>query len=177
MCIRDSLYRDNRLNEIHEGTTGIQSLDLLGRKVFKDGGAALGVWMSEMGATVTEAEPDAELSELADALGSAIDRLGATAAVLGKEAAKGRIERALANSAVFLDMCGHTAVAWMWLRMALAARGAVASGGAEADRPFYEGKLAACRWFFRWELPSTVAQAELLQSLEATPIEMGEEHS
>lgn len=115
------------------------------------------------------------MNEFADALGAAVDRLGATAAALGREAANGRIERALANSAVFLDMCGHTAVAWMWLRMALAARSALASGGVEPDRSFHEGKLAACRWFFRWELPATVTQAELLQSLDATPIETGAE--
>ena len=171
----ERLYRDNRLNEIHEGTTGIQSLDLLGRKVFKDGGEGLGLWMAEMSITVAEAATDPELSEFADALGSAVDRLGATAAVLGTEAAEGRVERALANSAVFLDMCGHTAVAWMWLRMAVTARKELASGELDADRSFYEGKLAACRWFFRWELPTTVAQADLLQSLEGTPFEMGEE--
>jgi butyryl-CoA dehydrogenase len=170
----ERMYRDNRLNEIHEGTTGIQSLDLLGRKVLRDGGAALGSWIGEMLSTAAEAAGEEVLAEYGAALSAAARRVEETAAALGAEAAAGRIERAMANSVVFLDMCGHVAVAWMWLRMALVAARNLPSS-AETERPFYHGKLAACRFFYRWELPKTEAQADLLIGLETTPLEVAED--
>lgn len=163
----ERLYRDNRLNEIHEGTTGIQSLDLLGRKVMQDQGAALKQLMQAMLESVTEAVSVPQLAEYGGALAQAVDRLARTTQALAMEAAQGRRDRFLANSAVYLDMAGHTVVAWMWLRMALVAARALPDA-AEIDQAFYRGKLRAARYFFHWELPKTVAQAALLQSLDDT---------
>ncbi len=163
----ERMYRDNRLNEIHEGTTGIQSIDLLARKVMRDNGEALQLLLKEMLATVEVVKDVPELGEYAVSLGEAIQRIADTTLALAAEASAGRTERFLANSAVYLDMLGHVVVAWMWLRMAIAAWKAL-PGAAPVDVPFYRGKLRAARYFFRWELPRTRTQAELLQSLDDT---------
>jgi butyryl-CoA dehydrogenase len=77
------------------------------------------------------------------------------------------VERALANASVYLEALGHVVVAWMWLRQALAATRALPDArGADAD--FYLGKLAACSYFFRWELPRIGPQLALLDSLDST---------
>ncbi len=160
----EQYYRDARLNPIHEGTNGVQAIDLLGRKVGMEDGAAFALLVREMGRTA-DAAGTAGLSEYADALGGAIARAGETTAAL--LAARGDMALALANASVYLDMLGHTVVAWMWLRQALAATEG-ARGATGTERDFYDGKLAACRYFFRWELPKTEAQAALLQSLDDT---------
>jgi len=80
------------------------------------------------------------------------------------------VERALANASVYLESMGHVVVAWMWLRQALAAtRGLRGARGPDAD--FYNGKLAACRYFFRWELPKIGPQLSLLDSLDSTTVD------
>jgi butyryl-CoA dehydrogenase len=163
----ERLYRDNRLNEIHEGTTGIQSLDLLGRKVVQDGGSALKLMLAEMTDTASRAEDAEPLREYSVALRQAIDRIESTTASLIGEYSAGRTERFLANSVIYLEMCGHSVVAWMWLRMALAAQKELAEGHS-GDESFLKGKLRACRYFYRFELPKTIAQADLLQSLDDT---------
>jgi len=98
-------------------------------------------------------------------LGQATERLMATTRRVG-EAAAHDVERGLANASVYLEAMGHVVVAWMWLRQAVAATRALGSArGEEAD--FYQGKLAACRYFFRWELPRIGPQLALLDSLDS----------
>lgn len=165
----ERLWRDNRLNPIHEGTFGIQSLDLLGRKIFADQGKALALLAEEMQKTIQAAPPAFE--EEAAALANAIALVSKTVAVLGRAAAGNQLDQALANSAVFLEMLGHVVVAWLWLRQASVAeeKAKDATGDLAA---FYDGKRRACRYFFRWELPKIRPQAELLQSLDQTCAEM-----
>lgn len=165
----ERLYRDNRLNPIHEGTFGIQSLDLLGRKVLGDQGKALSLLAEEIFATINAAPP--ALAEEAGALGGAIALVSETVAVLGRAAAGNQLDHALANSAVFLELLGHVVVAWLWLRMAIAAEAALPKATGEAAA-FLDGKRRACRYFFRWELPKIRPQAALLQSLDQTCAEM-----
>ena len=169
----EQFYRDNRLNPIHEGTHGIQGLDLLGRKVTMHEGAALKLLGREVQKTVQEAGAVPELQEHALALGAAITEVGITtrllAETLGRDA-----DAALANSSVYLEMFGHTVLAWIWLRQAIAvSRGLTLQNAADED--FYRGKLAAARYFFKWELPKTQAQHALLRALEPTCREMKEE--
>ena len=157
-------YRDNRLNPIHEGTNGIQAIDLLGRKAVMQDGAALALLRREIMETVEAGRGSARLAEYAEALAEALDRLDRVTAILAAHMAEDA-EAGLANASVYLAMTGHTVIAWIWLRQALVAERGLAAGasGAEA-RDFYEGKLAACRYFFRWELPATATQAALLES-------------
>ncbi len=164
-------YRDNRLNPIHEGTNGIQGLDLLGRKVTMHSGAAFRLLLSKFAETVTQAQPIAELAEFAQALKSASDTAAQVTQKLAHTAMQGKVDLFLANAHLYLDMLGHTTIAWIWLRQALCAQQA-ASGASTTDRAFYEGKRRACQYFFRHELPKAARQAELLASLDDTCLDM-----
>jgi butyryl-CoA dehydrogenase len=98
-----------------------------------------------------------------------MERLVATTMRLGEAAARD-VELGLANASVYLEAMGHVVVAWMWLRQAVAATSALGSPRGE-DADFYRGKLAACRYFFRWELPRIGPQLALLDSLDSTCLE------
>ncbi|GAC1622819.1 MAG: acyl-CoA dehydrogenase [Nevskia sp.] len=167
----ERLYRDNRLNPIHEGTNGIQALDLLGRKVTMKNGAAFRRLVAQMQATAARASAVPSLSEQGVEFSAALARATVTTQALAQVAADGRPDLFLANAAAYLDLLGHTVIAWMWLRQALVAQAALAlATGADAD--FYAGKLAACRYFFRYELPKTRVQAELLQRFDDTVLNL-----
>ncbi len=157
----ERLYRDNRLNPIHEGTNGIQAIDLVGRKLPMAQGAAFRLLLGRIAGTLADAASDDRQAEYCTALQAALDRAAAISQQLAARMQSGESEIALANAAVYLDMLGHIVVAWVWLRQALVAQRALASASG-TERPFYEGKLRACRFFFRYELPKTAAQAELL---------------
>ena len=153
-------YRDNRLNPIHEGTHGIQSLDLLGRKVTQNGGAGLTALSQRINATVAAA-PAGEGAELAARLDAAWQRLlEVTATLLAADDTEG----ALANSALYLETFGHIVIAWIWLEQYLATFA--------RDGDFYEGKRQAAVFFFRYELPKTAAQLDLLESIDRTTLGM-----
>ncbi|HVL85964.1 MAG TPA: acyl-CoA dehydrogenase [Pseudonocardia sp.] len=158
----EQFYRDNRLNPIHEGTHGIQGLDLLGRKVVMDGGAGLRVLAETVGVAVGRArELGGEAAEHAAALATALARVDEVTAALW--AAEDRAVT-LANSSVYLEAVGHVVVAWMWLEQVVAAHG--------LDGDLYEGKRAAARYFFRHELPRTGPQFALLEGLDRTVLDM-----
>lgn len=155
-------YRDNRLNPIHEGTHGIQSLDLLGRKVTQRGGASLQAVGSAIAATVAAAgECGGDAASLAAALDDTWQRLVTVTAALF---ASGDIEAAMANSVVYLEAFGHLVIAWMWLEQFVAAEG--------HSGDFYDGKRQAAQYFYRYELPKVGPQLDLLDSLDRTTLEM-----
>jgi len=169
----EQFYRDNRLNPIHEGTQGIQAMDLLGRKVGMEQGRALGLLASKMSeaADAARATGSAQLQQCAQALDSAMtEAVDTTRAMLSRQ----DLALVLANATVYLEMLGHLVIAWIWLRQAVTAQRALATAG-EDDANFYRGKLQACQYFFRYELPKTAAQRELLRSLDTTCLEMRDE--
>lgn len=155
-------YRDNRLNPIHEGTHGIQSLDLLGRKVTMRGGAGLAAVGAAIGDTVAQADAlGGEIAEQAGQLDAAWQRIvTVTTAMFGSD----DVEAAMANSVAYLEAFGHIVVAWVWLQQALAAH--------DRSGDFYDGKRQAARYFFRYELPKTGPQLDLLESLDRTTLDM-----
>ena len=165
----ERFYRDNRLNPIHEGTKGIQGMDLLGRKVRQEEGACFGLLCGTMEATA--AENREAFPEESAALGQAVARAAAVTRQLGAEAAQVGERRYLANATLYLDALGHVVVAWIWLRQARAARDLLAAGAAGEEQAFLEGKLAACRYFYRYELPTIGPSLDLLASLDATCLE------
>jgi alkylation response protein AidB-like acyl-CoA dehydrogenase len=170
----EQFYRDNRLNPIHEGTNGIQALDLLGRKVTLEGGAALKVIGREMMATVAAARAttSADLHAWSDALATAANDLGETTRFLHSI---DDLDLTLANAHVYLEAAGHIVVAWLWLKQAIVAHAALAMGASAGDQAFYRGKLQAARYFFGCELPKTGPQHALLRRLDATTLEMRDE--
>jgi alkylation response protein AidB-like acyl-CoA dehydrogenase len=155
-------YRDNRLNPIHEGTHGIHGLDLLGRKVRMQGGAGLRLLAETIGETVTRGHASGgEASAMAGALDAAIGRLVQTTETLWSQP---DAAAALANASVYLEAAGHVVVAWIWLEQFLATDG--------RDAAFYDGKRAAACYFFRYELPKTGPQFELLCTLDRTTVDL-----
>ncbi|RFU48407.1 acyl-CoA dehydrogenase [Paraburkholderia sp. DHOC27] len=166
----EQYYRDNRLNLIHEGTHGIQALDLLGRKVTMKQGAALKLLGREIERSIDDARAHAELHGCADALATAwADVLNTVEALVPALASD--TERALANANAFLEAFGHVVMAWTWLRQASVAAAALSAAQGD-DVGFYRGKLHTCQWFFRWELPRTAHQLAMLRSLDDTTLTM-----
>ncbi|GAA2185744.1 acyl-CoA dehydrogenase [Micromonospora lupini] len=157
-------YRDNRLNPIHEGTHGIQALDLLGRKMTMRDGAGLLLLTETMGDTVARGrKAGGEAAELADRLADAVDRI---TTVTRRLWAGGDPALALANASVYLEAVGHVVIAWMWLEQVLALP------PQEGGDAFHAGKRQAARYFFSVELPRTGPQFDLLDSLDRTTLDM-----
>ena len=150
-------YRDNRLNPIHEGTHGIQSLDLLGRKVTQNGGAAMTTLAARITDTVTRAGDDPLAAQLTDAWQRLVEVTATMFA--GDDPAV-----TMANSAVYLEAFGHIVIAWVWLEQHLATFA--------KDGDFYEGKRQAARFFYRYELPKVYPQLDLLASMDRTTLDM-----
>ena len=115
----EQLYRDNRLNPIHEGTTGIQGLDLLGRKILRERAASLRQLQGLVSATVSRAEAHPALAGQAGQLQAAWDRIGATVEHLLR---LNDDARALAHATAFLSAFGHAVVGWLWLESGGAVR-------------------------------------------------------
>ena len=147
----EQFYRDNRLNPIHEGTDGIQALDLLGRKVTMRGGAGLSALAAAIRGTIASAPPS--LAEFASTLDGWLERLLETTR---KAWASGDADKALSNATPYLDAAGHIVIAWMWLSQAIAADG--------EDGGFYDGKRLATRYFFTHELPRVGPWLDLVAS-------------
>jgi alkylation response protein AidB-like acyl-CoA dehydrogenase len=160
----EQLYRDNRLNSIHEGTHGIHALDLLGRKVLIEHGRGLQLLLDEIRRTTSQASAlGPPLAGWATALASAAPRIEHTTGLLWKD---GEPASALANATVYLEAVGHVVMAWIWLQQAVAAHG--------KSGDFYDGKRLAARYFFRYELPKTTTQFDLLDSGDRTTIDLDE---
>jgi len=149
-------WRDNRLNMIHEGTHGIQALDLLGRKEVMNGGAGLKLLATRVSATIERAGPVHGLAEPAHQLAAALQRVGAATQAAWST---GVPEEALANATPFLQAFGHMVLAWMWLDVALAAQ--------RTDSSLQQGKLAAMRYFFVYELPKIDAWLGVVSTRES----------
>jgi butyryl-CoA dehydrogenase len=157
----EQYWRDNRLNMIHEGTHGIQALDLLGRKVVMNGGAGLRLLAARIGATIERATRQAELAAPAQALGAALQAL---IAATQSAWATGVPEEALANATPYLQAFGHVVLAWLWLDVARVTE------GASADLSL--GKRAAMRYFYAYELPRIDAWLAVVARREPLPREM-----
>ncbi|MDG2533895.1 acyl-CoA dehydrogenase [Sphingomonas sp. HITSZ_GF] len=153
----EQLWRDNRLNPIHEGTTGIQAIDLVGRKILNDG-SGLPVLTLRIARTVKAAAALPALEAHAEALSAALHRVTATIERL--RALEGNA--AFANATPFLQGFGHVVLAWLWLDQAVAAQELLPSGTGERD--FLDGKLHACRFFFETELPRVSAMLDFAGS-------------
>ncbi len=154
----EQYWRDNRLNMIHEGTHGIQALDLLGRKVVMDGGQGLRLLASRINATVERALQTAEWAESANVLAGMLKLVGNTTKAAWATSVP---EEALANATPYLQGFGHTVLAWIWLDVALCAEG-------HAESDLRAGTLAAARYFFRYELPRVPAWLKVAETRDDT---------
>jgi hypothetical protein len=172
----EQFYRDNRLNPIHEGTNGIQALDLLGRKAGMEGGAGMKLLAREITAVAREASSSGstDIRRCGTLLAEALNRVLAVTGELLGTMGKGETDLALANASVYLDLVGHTVIGWTWLKQGLVAAERIKTAH-DADGDFYRGKLQACVWFFRWEVTKTAQWVALLDSLDPTCLDMRDE--
>ncbi len=150
----EQLYRDSRLNPIHEGTTGIQAIDLLGRKIIRDGGRSFAAFLEHVRATVDRAaafpREARQLGELCDLFDTVVTDI----------LAHSTLSDALANATAFLEGFGHMVVAWIWLDVAIAAE---KSGNAAIA----EEKRWACLFFYAAEVPRIPGMLALTRTAES----------
>jgi alkylation response protein AidB-like acyl-CoA dehydrogenase len=165
----EQFYRDNRLNPIHEGTHGVQALDLLGRKVWMQGGAGLTtlvqVWRATSAAANALETP--YLQTCSAMLEVAIGDLLATTAAL-RSANNAAVM--LANASLYLEAFGQITLAWIWLEQAICAARTHAIN--DVEERFYAGKKQACIYFFQHELPQARTQLALLATLDTSALDM-----
>ncbi|MDA0962563.1 MAG: acyl-CoA dehydrogenase [Proteobacteria bacterium] len=160
----ERIYRDNRLNHIHEGTHGIQGMDLLGRKVMIDGGAGFRALMATIRADIAGTAG----SELAAPLTAALDRVEAVTAQLAAGVMRDP-DRGLANATLYLDAMGHVVMGWMWLRLTRAATRVAARDG---DSAFLHGKHQAARYFVARELSRVDGWCDVLAANDQSAFDM-----
>ncbi|WIX02496.1 acyl-CoA dehydrogenase [Pseudomonas sp. AR5] len=167
----EQYYRDNRLNPIHEGTHGIQSLDLLGRKLMQNKGAGLRQLLGLIQACCARAAEYDSLSALRQPLEQHLAGLTRVTQALLGDLMAGKVNQTLANSALYLKVFGHAVVGWRWLEQAIRAEQGLA-GGQPADADFYRGKLQAARLFLTWEVPACAPELALLEARDDTCLAM-----
>ncbi|MFH0822321.1 MAG: acyl-CoA dehydrogenase, partial [Pseudomonadota bacterium] len=166
----EQYYRDIRIHTIHEGTTGIQGLDLLGRKVMANNGAALRIFLDELQAAMDSASSDDYLKPYAERLNNAVELVRKVTMHRIQSALKGDIEEFLADATLYLELFGIVAIAWQWLVQGIAARAALGGEVPKHDVGFYEGKLQTMRYFFHYELPKTHGLAARLLENDAITV-------
>lgn len=170
----EQCYRDNRLNPIHEGTHGIQSLDLLGRKLWQANGKGQQLLMAKVQATLKSASTKPQLEALVSVFQQHLNTFIQTTMTLGKALQSGDVKKGLANSALYLDMMGKLVISWLWLEMADKAIEGFAGSNDESDKAFMAGKLQAAQYFILWELPEIEHMAKLLNGFDSTCLDMQE---
>lgn len=170
----EQYYRDIRIHAIHEGTTGIQGLDLLGRKVLMKDGQAMLLYLQEVEGTIQDAMQFQELAPHAERLKEAVEKLQKVTLHRVQFALRGDVERFLADATLYLEFFGIIAIAWQWLIQGVAARKALAGECSEPDRMFYEGKVHTMRYFFHYEVPKTYGLAARLLEEDALTVDMSD---
>lgn len=145
-------YRDIRIISIYEGTTGIQSLDLLGRKVTMQNGRALQLLAEEIMGTIEGASQHEGLKPYAVELGKQVGVVQETLQAVLPHAAKGDHERFLADATLFMDLMSTVVIGWQWLKIAIRAQQDLDSGSKAQPKSFYEGKIHTMKFFFKYEL-------------------------
>ena len=169
-------YRDIRISSIYEGTTGIQSQDLLGRKMTMGNGEGAQLLMAEVMETIQAASQLDALKGYAKILG---DKLQLTQKILGHLmpfAMKGDYERFLADASIFMEFFSLVIMGWTWLDIGVNAQQALITGNGNYSDEFYESKLETLEYFFAYELPKTTGQAEILMHPSTVTIKKEKEY-
>jgi butyryl-CoA dehydrogenase len=168
----EQLYRDARIHPIHEGTTGIQGLDLLGRKVPMKNGEAARLLIQEIEETIALAKEETQLQSYARELEEAADKLKKVTAHLVSLAMQGKIDLFLADATLYLEFFGIITIGWQWLLQALAAEKALRKNPTGTEMSFYQGKLYTFQYFFQYELPKIEGLAKSLLASNRITVEM-----
>ena len=166
------LLRDNKVYSIFEGTTGIQALDLLGRKLIMENGAAGMALMTEVGSTLVEAQSIESLSEMGEKLNGLVEATSATLMELIATAQSGDVNLFLCNATPFLEAFSQMLMSWQWLTQAIVAQGALDAG--QDDREFYEAKLSTARYYINWVTPRALSTLQTVKSQDRCALDFKE---
>jgi len=172
----EQFFRDSRIHPIHEGTTGIQGMDLLGRKVIMEDGKAFAAFREAVRRTIGEAGELRETAPHAGRLEEALTRLEGVSSDLMTVAQKKGAEVFLADATLYLEFFGIVAVGWQWLKQGIAAARGLGTAKKKKDVLFYQGKMYAFRFFFEYELPKAAALAVRLESDDHLTVDMQAEY-
>lgn len=173
--ILQQYYRDIRISAIYEGTTGIQSQDLLGRKITMNNGEGLKLLLNEILTTVAKANNHPELKPYADSISEKIKLSEKVLTSLMPHALKGDFEKYLADASVFMEFFSLIIVAWNWLEIATDSQEALVNGDKKYSEIFYNSKIETMKYFFDYELPKTVSHSEILMNPSSVTIKKDEE--
>lgn len=168
--ILQQYYRDIRIFSIYEGTTGIQSQDLLGRKIPMKGGQGLQLLLAEIQATLGEAS---KYDELKPYVKQMADRLGLAQKVMGflsGFAFKGEFERYLSDATHFMEFFSKILIGWFWIEMAAKAKTLQVTGDTSYSNEFLQSKVHTMKFYFKYELSKTTSLAEILTNEEVLTI-------
>ncbi len=168
----EQYYRDCRIHPIHEGTTGIQGMDLLSRKVTMQNGRAFSLYIDEARDAIAAARECTDLAKQAVELDTAFTRLQEVTGHLIGLAERQGPEAFLADATLYLEFFGHITIAWQWLLQGIAAQDALGKNTAKKDINFYQGKMYTLRYFFAYELPKTLGLAKRLMDQDRLTVEM-----
>ena len=162
----EQCWRDNRLNPIHEGTNGIQALDLLTRKLWQDNGIGLQLLEQAMTSDFAQCK-GSQTQQLIKRLSPYLHSLEGLLPLLGKELRGENQAILLANASCCMNVFAQIVVSWMWIRQANVAETALQNTTlSEQQAHFYRGKLQAATYFIHWELPTIQRDLSLLNELD-----------
>ncbi len=170
----EQYVRDCKITSIYEGCSGVQAMDLLGRKLPMNKGKVFGDFLEEINRTIADAKTVPATADLAGRLETAANRLSETAMHLGKVAMEGRVKEAFAHSLPFLHAMGDVIMGWMLLWRATVAAPKIA-GAKKTDAAFYEGQLKTAEFFLNTVLYETLGKLDAIQSTCAAAIEISDE--
>ncbi len=172
----EQYYRDIRIDPIHEGTTGIQGQDILGRKVSMKQGKAFELYIQEIERTILEAKTFAELGKQVNSLASAVGLMkDVTAELLAKKSNISN-EAFLADAVLYLEFMSQIAIAWQWLKLMTVSIKSLKEPASDRDQAFYQGKIFAGRYFFDYELIKIHSLAMRLLSDDKVTVEITREY-
>jgi len=164
----EQYYRDIRITPIYEGTTGIQSQDLLGRKVMLAGGNPMQLLAAEIGKTIAAANDYPALQKYGTLLTESTRQLTEVTKHLLGIAGTGDIERFLSDATLYMELFSLNVVAWQWLKQGVVAQQKLLASANDVD--FYESKIHTMKYFFHYELPKTQGFATRLTDTEVLTI-------
>ena len=168
--ILQQYYRDIRISAIYEGTTGIQSQDLLGRKITMNNGEGLKLLLAEIIETITKASNYPELKEYCDSLSKKIKLSEKILQTLMPYALKGDFEKYLADASIFMEFFSLVIVGWNWLEIAANSQESLKNGDKKYSEIFYKSKIETMKYFFEYELPKTVGHSEIIMNPSSVTI-------
>ena len=173
--ILQQYYRDIRISAIYEGTTGIQSQDLLGRKITMNNGEGVKLSRAEIIETITKASNYPELKEYCDSLSEKIKLSEKILQSLMPYALKGDFEKYLADASIFMEFFSLVIVGWNWLEIAANSHQALKDENKKYSDIFYKSKIETMKYFFEYEIPKAIGHSEIIMNPSSVTIKKEEE--